>query len=217
MRARLLVSLAAFGVLVATVGLAALISGCSAHRHRCDGVRFPMGGCGTVNVQAGVVGSTGLGYEQGYPTAAVEVAGGERFAWRVTARAAQSEKIETGDGTGWLAAALFGWQGEELRLLAGPVYTEQRTSAWSKDATCLRAEVDWLPRGQEIRLWLDERAESTDGLPGGQVSRAVGAGWRSTSTWSPVLELEHVWFTSWGEPMEGSRYLAGVAYRFGGR
>lgn len=217
MRQRLSLALVSAGILIATLGLAALLTGCSAHRGRCDGVRLPMGGCATVNVAAGVVGSSGLGYEQGYPTAGVEVAGNGPLAWRATVRAAQSAKVETGDGYGWSGAALLGWQGDQLRLLAGPVYTAQKTSTWAKDASYLRAELDWLPRGQEVRLWYDWRAESVDGLPGGQVERAVGAGWRSTAAWSPLLEVERVWFRSWGDPMVGERYLAGVAWRFGGR
>lgn len=171
----------------------------------------------TLDVGAGLVASNGLGYEEGYPMVSFEAAGNGALAWRATVRAAQSAKVETGDGYGWLGAALLGWQTSQLRLLAGPVYTAQKTSAWSKDASYLRAELDWLPRGQEVRVWYDWRAESVDGLPGGQVERVAGAAWRGTARFAPLVEAERVWFLSWGEPMVGERYVAGVVYRFGGR
>lgn len=209
MRPRLQVTLAAFGVLVATVGFAALLIGCSAHGRASAPVALDVG--------AAVVGSSGLGYEQGYPLVSVEASGTGALAWRASARVARSAKVETGDGVGYSGAALLGWQGNRVRLLAGPVYSAQKTSAWSKSSTYLRGELDWLPRGQELRLWYDWRSESVDGLPGGQVERVAGAAWRGTARFSPFAEAERVWFRSWGEPMVGERYLAGVVYRFGGR
>lgn len=210
---RLAIALVSTGVLVATLGLAALLTGCTAH-----GAPVGVGGWGTVTATAAVVQSEGLGYERAYPSAGVEVAGGEHFTWRVEAAAAQSKKLETDDGWGARAAALAGVRRGDFALLAGPAWTHQQTSAWSKSATFVRAELDWLPRGHELRLWHDWRTEAVADLPGGQVERVAGFGWRSPGRFAFDMGAERVWFLSWGEPYPpGTRYHLGLAYRIGGR
>lgn len=211
---RFQVALASFAVLVATLGLAGLLAGCASHGRAPVGV----GGWGEVTATAAAVSSSGLGYESTYPQAGVELAGGSRAAWRVAATAAQSQKLETGDGYGLRGELVAGPRFGDLALVAGPVWTHQETSAWSKSATFARLELDWTPRGHELRLWHDWRTESVEDLPGGQVERAAGLAWRSPGRLAFDAGAERVWFLSWGEPFPpGSRYHLGVAYRFGGR
>lgn len=204
MRARLHLALASVGVLIATVGLAALLlSGCASS---------------SVCVGAAMVSTSGLGYEPSYPEASLEASGGERFAWRAAAHVARSEKRATGDGFGYGGAALAGARFGDVVLLAGPAWSRQETSTWSKSERFLRAELDWQPRGQELRLWHDWRGESVAGLPGGQVRRVLGVGYRTPGRLALDLAAERVWFLSWGEPAPpGTRWSVGALWRLGGR
>lgn len=208
LRQRLAIALVSTGVLVATLGLAALLAGCTAH-----GAPVGVGGWGTVTATAAVVQSEGLGYERAYPSAGVEVAGGEHFTWRVEAAAAQSKKLETDDGWGARAAALAGVRRGDFALLAGPAWTYQETSAWSKSATYAQAELGFSRSPHEFRLYGDWRLEDVTGLPGGQVQSVLGAFWRGGRRWGAEIGYERVHFLSWGSPMRGYRWTLGAFFR----
>lgn len=164
----------------------------------------------SLHVGASIVSSYNLGYVSEYPGARVEVEHkGSAFAFRARGAAYQSEKLETGDGTGFRVEALAGWHNGHWSALAGIAYRRQSTSAWMKQGTPFLAEVHAWNRYVEAIVGGEYLSDSDD------TQTVLSAEVRSRSRFPVFLRFEHVDYRTLFSEGTGSRLEVGVLWRVG--
>lgn len=155
------------------------------------------------------VSSTGLGYDSPYAGAVVraDVEQG-RFVVRVEASYLMAEKLDTGDGHGVSAHAVGGVRFGIVDVLAGYEWSQQTTSAYTKDAGSVRAELGVNGRlGRAAAIYSEHN--------GREAARSYGIRVENASRFGAVLEAERVSFTSYfGERHTGERIALSYLWRF---